>query len=176
MRGRKRWAEQCSPSLHSECSMSSMRIDLCRRQVLVVSMGALLLSACDAQPIAVSLDVVLFSYLDRPIFDVYLNREDIGIAGPWPYSGRGTMTGVQVPLGLQKISWRLDGPKGTPRNGETVVARNLLSLKDVPGNASFLGVHIYADDTVELIPSEHFPGLSTRGLELDSHWKRRHSR
>lgn len=119
--------------------------------------------------------MVLFSYLDRPIFDVHLNRTDIGVAGPWPYSGRGTMTGVRVPLGLQRISWRLDGPKGTPRNGEAVVARNLISLWDVPRKSVFLGVHIYADDTVELMPSEHFPEISARGLELDAQWKRRRS-
>lgn len=120
-----------------------------------------------------NLDVVLFSYLDRPIFDVYLNRTDIGVAGPWPYSGRGTMTGVSVPLGSQKISWRLDGPKGTPRNGETVTAKNIPELKDVPPNSKFLGVHVYDDDTVELIPSEHFPDLSPRGQEFDSLWKQR---
>lgn len=157
-------------------SMRSTRIDLGRRQVLTVGMNFVLLSACQARPTAVSLDVVLFSYLDRPIFDVHLNRTDIGVAGAWPYSGRGTMTGVRVPLGLQKISWRLDGPKGTPKNGETVVARNLLLLKEVPRNSVFLGVHIYTDDTVELMPSEHFPEMSARGFEFDAQWKRRRSR
>lgn len=123
----------------------------------------------------VNLDVVLFSYLDRPIFDVYLNRTDIGVAGPWPYSGRGTMTGVQIALGPQKISWRLGGPEGMARNGETVAAKNHPELKDVPPNSVFLGVHIYADNTVELIPSEHFPDLSVRGQEFDFQWKQRHA-
>ena len=139
----------------------------------MAGMGSLLLSACDAKPIAVNLDVVLFSYLERPIFDVQLNRTDIGVAGPWPYSGRGTMTGVRVSFGLQKISWRLDGPKRTPGNGETVTARNVLCLNEVPRNSVFLSVHIYADDTVELIPSEHFPEMSARGLEFDRRWSQR---
>lgn len=117
----------------------------------------------------------LFSYLDRPVFDVYLNRTDIGVAGPGPYSGRRTLTGVQVRFGLQKISWRLGGPEGTPRSGETVVARNLLSLKEVPRNSVFLGVHIYSDNTVELMPSEHFPDISARGFELDAQWMQPHA-
>lgn len=119
----------------------------------------------------VNLDVVLFSYLDRPIFDVYLNRTDIGVAGPWPYSGRGSMSGVQIPLGIQKITWRLGGPEGMERNGDTVAAKNFPELKNVPQNAAFLGVHIYSDETVELITSEHFPDVSTRGQSFDLKWK-----
>lgn len=153
--------------------MKNMPIDLRRRRLSTAGLSFFFLSACEAKPMTVTLDVVLFSYLDRPIFDVYLNRTDIGVAGPWPYSGRGTMTGVQIPLGPQKISWRLDGPKGTPGNGETVIAKNIPDLKDVPRNSAFLGVHIYADDTVELIPSEHFPDVSARGQKFDSQWKQR---
>lgn len=123
----------------------------------------------------VNLDVVLFSYLDRPIFDVYLNRTDIGVAGPWPYSGRGTMSGIHIPFGAQKITWRLGGPEGMARNGETVDAKNLPELQNVPHSAVFLGVHIYPDDAVELIPSEHFPEVSARGQALDYQWKQRQS-
>lgn len=155
--------------------MKNVSVDFRRRQIAITGLGFLFLSACEAKPMSVNLDVVLFSYLDRPIFDVYLNRTDIGVAGPWPYSGRGTMTGVEIPLGPQKISWRLDGPRGTPGNGETVMAKNLPELKGVPSNSVFLGVHIYGDDTVELIPSEHFPDVSTRGHEFDIQWKRSHA-
>lgn len=154
--------------------MKNMPVDLRRRHMSTAGLALLFLSACEAKPVTVNLDVVLFSYLDRPIFDVRLNRTDIGVAGPWPHSGRGTMTGVQVPLGAQKISWRLDGPKGTPRNGETVVAKNLPELKDVHRGAVFLGVHIHEDETVELIASEHFPDLSVRGHAFDLDWKQRH--
>jgi hypothetical protein len=154
--------------------MKNMSVDICRRRLTATGLGVLFISACEAKPMTVNLDVVLFSYLDRPIFDVYLNRTDIGVAGPWPYSGRGAMSGVRIPLGHQTISWRLDGPKGTPRNGETVVAKNLTDLQIVPSKSVFLGVHIYADDTVELIPSEHFPDVSDRGQEFDKKWKQNH--
>lgn len=153
--------------------MKNMPIDLRRRQLSTAGLGLLFLSACEATPMTVNLDVVLFSYLDRPIFDVYLNRTDIGVAGPWPYSGRGTMTGVQIPLGPQKISWRLGGPEGMVGNGQTVVGKNIPTLTEVPGRSAFLGVHIYADDTVELIPSEHFPDVSARGQEFDARWRQR---
>lgn len=153
--------------------MRNIPIDLRRRRLTTAGLSFLFLSACEAKPMTINLDVVLFSYLDRPIFDVYLNRTDIGVAGPWPYSGRGTMSGVHIPLGTQKITWRLGGPEGMARNGETVTAKNLPELKNVPRNSVFLGVHIYSDDTVELIPSEHFPDVSPRGQEFDIVWKQR---
>lgn len=154
--------------------MKNMPIDLRRRRLSTAGLSFLFLSACEAKPMTVTLDVVLFSYLDRPIFDVYLNRTDIGVAGPWPYSGRGTMSGVRIPLGIQQISWRLGGPEGMAQNGETVTAKNHPDLKNIPSNSAFLGVHIYSDDTVELIPSEHFPDVSDRGQEFDTQWKRHH--
>ena len=124
----------------------------------------------------VTLDVVLFSYLDRPIFDVILNRTDIGVAGPWPYSGRGSMSGVQLPLGPQKVTWRLGGPEGMRRNGETVTAKNQPELKDLPRTTVFLGVHIYQDDTVELVPSQHFPEMSERGKDFDRQWEKKNGK
>jgi hypothetical protein len=147
-----------------------------RRTVCTAALGLLLLSACEAKPMTVTLDVVLFSYLDRPIFDVYLQKTDIGVAGPWPYSGRGSMSGVKLPLGPLKFTWRLGGPEGMQRNGETVTAKNKPELKDVPRDAVFLGVHIYADDTVELIPSRDFPDLSSRGNAFDLKWKQSHGK
>ncbi|MGQ0599860.1 hypothetical protein [Aquabacterium sp.] len=130
------------------------------------------LSACKTKSTKVNLDVVLFSYLDRPIFDVFLNQTDIGVAGPWPYSGRGTMTGVVVPIGLQKISWRLDGPKDMAGNGNAITAKNMPKLEVPLQNAGYLGVHIYSDDTVELIASPHFPEMSARGKEFDRQWRK----
>ena len=143
--------------------MKLLPMDLRRRCLLTAGLSFLFLSACEKRSTTFNFEVVLFSYLDRPIFDVYLNHTDIGVAGPWPYSGRGAMAGVSVPMGPQKVTWRLDGPKGAPRNGDSVIAQNIPELRMVPSNAKFLGVHIYTDDTVELIPSEHFPDLSARG-------------
>jgi hypothetical protein len=57
-------------------------------------------------------------------------------------------------LGVQHVTWRLDGPEGTPRNGETVAAKNSPVLKDVPTGVKWLALHIYPDDTVEIKLSE----------------------
>lgn len=124
----------------------------------------------------VTLDVVLFSYLPRPIFDVFLDGTDIGVAGPWPHSGRGSMSGMQLRLGKKQVTWRLGGPQGMDRNGETVAAKNTPELKELPRGASFLGVHIYEDQTVELIPSQHFPELSQKGKAYDEQWRQRNGK
>ncbi|MBT2790353.1 hypothetical protein [Paraburkholderia strydomiana] len=106
----------------------------------------------------VVLDVVLFNYLDRPIFDVLLNRGDIGVAGAYG-GGRGVMTGVTVPVGHQTLTWRDAG------SGDTVTAKNFLNFTpdQIPPDARYLGVHIYPDDTAELMTSPHFPEPSPRG-------------
>lgn len=55
-----------------------------------------------------------------------------------------------------------------PRNGETVTAKNIPDLKDVPENAEYLSVHIYPDDTVEFVFTEHVPHPTPRGeIELE---------
>ena len=68
-------------------------------------------------------------------------------------------------MGEQKLSWRLDGPKGMARNGETVKMKNKVTLKtsDVPANANYMGVYLYPDDTVEFNFSEYMPRNSERG-------------
>jgi hypothetical protein len=117
---------------------------------------------------------VLFSYLSRPILDVFLNKRFIGIAGPYPYSGNGNMTGVGIRLGIQEVSWRLDGTAEMPDLGETVQAANTVRLDAVPAGSRYLGLHIYPDDTVELLCSKHFPDLSPRGGAFDWEWKKAH--
>jgi len=124
----------------------------------------------------VSLEVVLFSYLDRPIFDVLLSGTDVGVAGAYPASGMGSMSGVDLRTGPQTLSWRLDGPKGMPRNGETVQVKNPLVLEGVRREHRFLGLHIYDDDTAELIPEEHFPQRSERGEAYAVQWRAKHGR
>lgn len=145
-----------------------------RRTYAFGSLGLLLgTSACEGKPMKVVLDVVLFSYLDRPIFDVLLAGTDIGVAGAYPASGMGSMTGVELRAGPQKLSWRLDGPKGMARNGETVQAKNQPVLDGVERDHRFLGVHIYDDDTVELISGPHFPRRSERGEAYAAQWRAR---
>jgi hypothetical protein len=137
-----------------------------RRSICVTGFGLFLISACEAKPMTVTLDVVLFSYLDRSIFDVTVGKNAIGIAGAFPFSGRGTMMGMKFDLGPQKVTWTLDGPEGMARNGEVVTSKNQPELKDVPRQMRYLAVHIYPDNTVELVLTEHFPGLSQRGEDF----------
>lgn len=116
-------------------------------------------------------DVSLFSYLDRPIFDVYLNRVDIGVAGP--FSGGigaagGLMTGVAVPIGAQVVTWRDAG------SGEKFMATNLMVLNRPDPKLTYLGVHIYPDNTVELIPDTAWPETSEKGNKLSLEWRKKH--
>ncbi|WP_284337249.1 hypothetical protein [Comamonas sp. NoAH] len=110
-------------------------------------------------------DVAIFNYLNRPIFDVRLNKKHIGLASTFN-SGHGLMTGVKVPLGPQMVSWRLDGPEGMKGNGDTVHATNALVLLAPPREHRYLGVHIYPDYTVELISEEFWPEPTERGSEI----------
>lgn len=110
-------------------------------------------------------DVVLFSYLDYPIFDVYLNGIDIGVASPFG-GGGGLMTGVAVPLRAQEISWRDAG------KGDTKKANNQPILTQQVPKMKYLGVYIYPDNTVEIQPSQYWPETTVRGNELYQEWKK----
>jgi hypothetical protein len=105
-------------------------------------------------------DVSANSYYGRPIFDIMLNGVEIGVGGG------GLMTGVAVPLGSQVITWRLGGPEGMTGNGDTVIAKNQPMLTRPDSKMRYLGVHIYPDNTVELIPDEFWPERTERGQAL----------
>ena len=147
-----------------------------RRTLATLLAAAVLapLTACNAQSKSeglfmkksVVLDLVMYSYWDRPISDVYLNRVDIGLANS--YGGSGIITSVVIPLGPQTLTWRLGGPRGTPRNGETVGIKNSLVLNadQIPANARYIGVHIYPDSTAEFTFSKYMPDTTPRGDEL----------
>ena len=135
----------------------------------------------DSQKNVAYFDVALHSYLDRPIFDVYLNGTDIGVAAGQPHRGAGgLMTGVAVPLGPQVISWRLDGvdKEGKPLkdNGGTVKAKNQPVLTRPDPKKSYLGVHIYPDSTVEVIPEPYWPEKTPKGLEINRQWELKHGK
>lgn len=72
----------------------------------------------------VVLSVVLFNYLDRPIFDVFVDGKMGFGSDACPATGGVMVTGVAFELVPKKVSWRLDGPAGTPRSGETVFNKN----------------------------------------------------
>jgi hypothetical protein len=114
----------------------------------------------------VTLNVVLYSYLDRPIFDIYLNDVDLGVASA--HGGTGIISGVTIPLGVQTLTWRLDGPRGMHRNGETVTVREPLTVRDdlIDSNVRYLGVHVYPDQSAELTLSQWIPDTTPRGNEI----------
>jgi hypothetical protein len=128
----------------------------------------------------VVVSVVVFNYLNRPIYDVYLNDTMIGGSASLsnsPYGQFSTVPGVAVPLGTQNLTWKLGGPRGMARNGETDKAKNSLVItpEQIPADASSLGVHIYPDNTAELIFSNDILEQSARGLgyakEFQKHGK-----
>lgn len=125
--------------------------------------------------------VNLYSYLERPIFDVRLNGHDIGLAGGQPHRGRGgVIAGVPVRLGSQVVTWRLDGvdSNGKPfeNNGTTVQSTNTPTLERPDPRLTYLGVHIYPDKTVELLPEQFWPEPTERGLEINRQWELQHGR
>ena len=168
----------------------AMRRRICIALATVFASG---LSACQPTPTTppskgstmnadkkevVHFDVMLVSYLERPIFDVYLNGQDIGVfgvLGDGPYHGGGAlMTGVAVPLGPQVVTWRLGGPEGMPGNGDTVKSANQPVLQRPDPKLTYLGVHIYPDNTVELVPEPYWPEKTARGEEINRQWEKKH--
>ena len=135
-----------------------------RRKILAALLVFIPMTACGAPKMSVTLDLVFFNYLDRPIFDAFVDGKGGDSARPYPATGGSTISGVTLALGPKKVSWRLDGPKGTPRNGEMVIARNTTELTGIPDDARYLAVHIYPDETVELIVTRHYPRASEKGI------------
>jgi hypothetical protein len=137
------------------------------RRAFVTALGSLFfINACEAKSMKVVLNVVLFSYLDRPIFEVEIDGKVGETSDSYPNTGKGVIAGVEFTLGVKRVTWRLDGPKGAPRNGEKVVNKNHLELNEIVSGARYLGLHIYPDDTVELTTSVGRPDFTARGLKL----------
>jgi hypothetical protein len=112
------------------------------------------------------LDVEMFSYVDRVITDIIFNGTDLGVMNR--YGGTGTITGVRIPFGIQTLSWVLDGPEGTPRNGEHVSIKNKLVITpdQIPPGTQALGLHLYPDDTAEVTFAEFIPERTARGRKI----------
>lgn len=126
-----------------------------------------------------NLNISLYSYLDRPIFDVYMNGTDfLSAAAHAFYGSNGVMLAQTITLGPQKVTWRLDGPEGMERNGEVVTAKNSPILKDIPKDIKWLALHIYDDDTVEITLSKGTPDEldSARGLKIIKDSDRNHGK
>lgn len=138
------------------------------KRLHMLGIAALLLTllGCKTRPRTVTLDIVTFNYLNRPIYDVFIDGKSGDSSTAYPATGGSTITGVKLKLGPKQVIWKLSGKRGTPRNGETVTARNALQLDDVPRDAAFLAVHIYPDETVELLTSRHYPRATKKGIAM----------
>lgn len=113
---------------------------------------------------SVTLDLVLFSYLRRPIFDVFIDGKGGDSSGVFPETGGSTISGLLLEPGPKHITWRLDGENGMVDNGKTIVAENAVILHDIKPSSRYLALHIYPDNTVELLTSQYYPGPSQRGI------------
>lgn len=119
----------------------------------------------------VAMDVVTIDYYKRPFFELRINGIEVGLGGRLkprtaPISGFGVVTAVPITLGPQDISWRLDGPEGMDRNGDTVTSMNTPRLDQVPSGHQLLIIYLYPDDTVELQTSTGGVYDSARGLAI----------
>lgn len=138
-----------------------------------------LLSSCGAKPMRAFLDISLFSYLDRPIFDVDMNGTDFMSALPHSFYGANSIMVEQpITLGPQVVTWRLAGPEGMPGNGDTVRAKNIPILDEIPKEVKWLALHIYNDSTVEIALSKRSRAeLETeRGKKIIEEWTRKHGK
>lgn len=134
-----------------------------RRNLFGAGLSLLLTATCHAKPMTVTLDLVLFSYLRHPIFDVFIDGKGGDSSGVFPETGGSTISGVQLTLGPKHVTWRLDGPEGAAGNGQTIVAKNFVQLLNIQPNSRYLALHIYPDNTIELLTSQYYPQPSPRG-------------
>lgn len=125
------------------------------------------------------LNISLYSYLDRPIFDVDMNGTDFMSALGHSFHGSNAVMVEQlITLGPQVVTWRLDGPEGTPRNGETVRAKNTPILNEIPNGVKWLALHIYDDETVEIKLSKgsKFELETERGRKIIEAWRSKYGK
>jgi hypothetical protein len=122
------------------------------RRVFFSSVISLALtSACGAKSIRIRLNIPLFSYLDRPVYDVMMNKTNFMSALDHAFYGSNAVMLTQsIDLGAQVVSWKLDGPEGMPRNGDLVMAKNRPILQSIGKDIKWLALHIYSYDTVEI--------------------------
>jgi hypothetical protein len=96
-------------------------------------------------------DVSAISYQQRPIFEIRLNGKEVGAGGG------SLMAGVALELGPQTVTWR------NAETGATTRAANQPLLDRPDAKLTYLGLHIYPDNTVELVPSPFWPERTEKG-------------
>lgn len=145
------------------------RVFLCTTGISIFSF-----TSCGARRMRILLNISLFSYLDRPIFDVDMNGTDFMSALEHSFYGSNSIMVEQpIILGPQVVTWRLDGPQGMPRNGETVHAKNIPILNEIPAGIKWLALHIYDDATVEIKLSRgtRLELETDRGRKIIGEWR-----
>lgn len=145
-----------------------------RRAFLFGTVSSIFLSSCFAKPMRIFLNISLFNYLDRAIFDVRMNGTDFGAAMRHSFHGaNAVMVEQPITLGPQVITWRLDGPAGTVGNGDTIAAKNIPVLENIPKDVKWLALHIYSDNTVEIsLGKRSRSELATdRGRNIAEEWR-----
>ena len=144
-----------------------------RRSICCAGLSLFLISPCEAKPRRATLNTSLYSYLDRPIFDVYVNGKDFGVAPAQGFYGsNGVMLGQSIILGAQKVTWRYAD------SGETAIAKNIPIFNEIPKYIKWLALHIYDDNTVEFTFSKGTPDEldSVRGLKIIEAWDKKHGK
>lgn len=142
-----------------------------RSAICLIGLGLMMpLVACGQggkkMPKGIVLNVEMISYVDHVITNIIFNGEDLGVMNK--FGATGTIAGVRIPFGIQTLRWELDGPEGTPRIGEIVTLKNQLVVlpEQIPAGTHYLGLHLYPDDTAEIIFSESVPEVSARGKKI----------
>ena len=67
-------------------------------------------------------------------------------------TGSGVYEGAEFNLG-RKVAWRLDGPEGFPRYGETLANKNRVELISIVIGAQYLEVHIIQTKQLRFQPA-----------------------
>jgi hypothetical protein len=145
-----------------------------QRRALCGALFSLAVCACKAKSMQIHLNISLFSYLDRPVFDVTMNETNFMSALEHSFYGDNSVMVMQpIRTGVQLVTWRLGGAEGMPRNGELVKAINSPLLEDIPQGASWLGLHLYPDNSVEIKLSKGSPDelQTSRGRKIIAEWE-----
>lgn len=136
------------------------------KQVLTLSFLLLSLAACsqDYGTRAMSnskksqvfyMDVSAYAYTPYALNGMTINGRGLMTAG-----GGGLTTGEVFDVGPQIVQWR------TGDTGEIHTAKNTVILNKPTRDETYLGIHVYPDDTVEFIPSSDWPKKTEKGRAM----------
>lgn len=136
------------------------------KQALTLSFLLLSLAACSQdygtrtmnnpkKPEVVYMDVSAYAYTPYALNGMTINGRELMTAG-----GGGLTTGEVFDIGPQQISWE------SGKDGTVHTAKNTVILNKPKRDETYLGIHVYPDDTVELIPSSDWPKKTEKGRAM----------